>query len=362
MRIAIIHYWLVGMRGGERVLEELCRLYPEADIYTHVVAPNRLSPLLAERVIKTSGIAKLPMAQRLYKAYLPMMPRALEEIDLRGYDLVISSESGPSKGVIPPPTARHVCYTHTPMRYIWDHLHEYLKDLNPLSRAVFRRVAHKLRTWDVASAARVDAFAANSSFVSARIKRYWRRDAVVIPPPVDVAAYTPSQERDDYYLFVSELVPYKRADLVVEAFAGLDRRLVVVGDGPQAAKLRQLAGKNCDLRGRVPHEELAQLYAKCRALIFPGEEDFGIVPVEAMAAGRPVIAYARGGARDTVVPNLSGLFFEEQTVEGLRAALTEFEAAEGAFDPAAIVAHAGSFNAARFRERFSALVEQTLAS
>ncbi|UYV35716.1 glycosyltransferase [Rhodobacteraceae bacterium D3-12] len=296
MKVALVHYWLVGMRGGERVLEELIRLYPDADIFTHVADRENLSDLISSRPITESLVARLPAAKKHYQKYLGLMPRALEEFDLSGYDLVVSSESGPAKGVIVPPGTPHVCYVHTPMRYIWDHYPAYKKELGPLLRMYFSRLAHRLRIWDVTSAARVDHFVANSSFVAERIKRFYRRDAVVVHPPVDLDAYQlPSgASKRDAYLFVSQLVPYKRADLVVEAFRGIEQSLVVVGDGSQRAELERDLPSNVALLGKVPGKELTRLYQNARALIFPAEEDFGIVPLEAMACGTPVLAYGRG--------------------------------------------------------------------
>lgn len=360
MRVAIVHYWLLGMRGGERALEQICRLFPGAHLYTHVLDRAAISEALLAHPITTTRIARLPFARRLYQAYLGFMPAALEALDLSGYDLVISSESGPAKGVIPAPTARHICYCHSPMRYIWDQYNFYLSGLNPIKRAVFARLAHRLRIWDVTSAARVDQFAANSSFVAARIQRYYRREAEVIPPPVATTFFSSSPIRGDVYLFVSELVAYKRADIVVDAFRDLDRRVIIVGDGAELPALRRRAGRNVTFRGRVSNEELRALYGECRAVLFPGEEDFGIVPVEAMASGRPVIAYGRGGALDTVAPGKSGLLFGEQTPEALREAIARFEASARDFNPAAIAAHAERFSEARFREGFSGLVERVM--
>lgn len=362
MRVAIIHYWLLGMRGGERVLEELVRLYPQADLFTHVADPARLSELLRSRPVTESFISRLPLARRHCQKYLGLMPRALEEFDLSGYDLVISSESGPAKGVIVPPRAVHLCYTHSPMRYIWDHYGAYRGTLGAAGRWYFSHLAHRLRIWDVTTAARVDRFVANSTFVASRIRRYYRREADVVHPPVDLDAYTLPEggAGRDYYLFVSELVPYKRADLVIEAFRGLERPLKVAGGGSQLEALRRSAPENVSLLGRVPDGALTKLYQNARALIFPAEEDFGIVPVEAMACGTPVIAYGHGGARDSVLEGRTGLFFQEQSAAAIRAAVEAFEAAEDRFSPASIAAHAAGFSAERFRAEFRAIAEAEL--
>ncbi len=327
MRVAIIHYWLVGMRGGEKVLEALGRLYPEADIFTHVVVPEILSEGLRRHTIHTSFIAKLPRAPRMYKSYLPLMPLALEQLDLSGYDLILSSESGPAKGIIPPEGAVHICYCHSPMRYIWNMYHEYRRGAGRVAKLAMPLMTHYLRTWDESSAARVDRFVANSGTVAARIRRYYRRDASVVFPPVDVDAFAPvpPEEVGDYYLMVGELVRYKRPDIAVRAFNATGRRLVVIGGGEMLAELRALAGPTVEILGSQPFAQLRHHYARARGLIFPGEEDFGIVPVEAMASGRPVIAYGRGGATETVVDGLTGVFFDEQSEEALIDAIARLE-------------------------------------
>lgn len=364
-RVALIHYWLIGMRGGERVLEEMLRLYPHADIFTHVVDPDALSPLLAGANIIETSIARLPFARRHYQKYLALMPRALEELDLSDYDLVLSSESGPAKGVIARPDATHLCYCHSPMRYIWDHYPAYRATLNPVTRVYFSHLAHRLRTWDVTSAARVDHFVANSRFIASRIKRTYGRDAAVVHPPVDLARYSlggaggqgvPQNERG-YYLFLSELVPYKRADLAISAFANLDLPLKVAGSGSDAARLADMATPNVTMLGRVADDDLADLYRGARALIFPAEEDFGIVPVEAMACGTPVIAFGRGGALDSVRDGVTGSFFDEQSVEALRAAILAFEDRREGFDSNVIAEHANSFGADRFRRQLQVQID-----
>lgn len=363
MKVAIIHYWLVGMRGGERVLEEFIHLYPDADIFTHVADVDALSPLLANQRISQTSVSRLPGARKHYQKYLGFMPRALEELDLSAYDLVISSESGPAKGIIAPPHAPHICYVHSPMRYIWDHYPAYSSQLGRLGRAYFSRLAHRLRIWDVTSAARVDRFVANSNFVARRIRAYYNRDACVVHPPVDLDAYTllKGDAPRDYYLFVSQLVPYKRADLVIDAFRGQDKRLLVVGDGGERREIERNLPPNVTLLGRAPAADLPGLYQNAKALIFPAEEDFGIVPVEAMACGTPVLAYGRGGARDSVVDGKTGLFFEAQDTASIRDVIARFEAVADTFDPAEIHAHARGFGAERFRREFAAVVAQAIA-
>lgn len=362
LRVAVIHYWLVGMRGGEKVLEEILRLFPNADIYTHVCDRDSISPSIAAHRISETFIARLPGARRHYQKYLGLMPRALEELDLRGYDLIISSESGPAKGVIAPPGSVHVSYVHTPMRYIWDHYPDYAARLGRPARAYFSRLAHKLRQWDVSTASRVDRFVANSNFVADRVRRYYNRDADVVHPPVDLNAYGlgAADGPRDYFLFVSELVRYKRADIVIEAFRKLNLPLVIVGDGEERATLSKDLPPNVKMLGRVPFADLPGIYQHARALIFPGEEDFGIVPIEAMACGTPVIAYGRGGALDSVVDGVTGLFFDQQDVGSVIKAVQTFDRDAERFDAGRIALHAQGFSAARFRAEFAQVVHRAL--
>ncbi len=332
-RVAIIHYWLVTMRGGERVLERLLALFPEADIFTHVYDPSAVSDTIRARTVKTSFIQKLPGARRHYQSYLPLMPMALEHLDLRGYDLVISSESGPAKGVITAPDALHMCYVHSPMRYLWDHYHDYRDATGLINRMVMPVLCHGLRKWDTSSAARVDRFLANSRFIRGRISKAWRRPAEVVHPPVDGTLFAPSDDVSREYLWVGQLVPYKRADLAIDAFNRLGLPLTVVGDGPMAAQLRKRAGPTIKMIPRMSFDQLRAAYAQCRALVFTAEEDFGIVPVEVMASGRPVVALGRGGALDSVVPGRTGVFFAEQTVDAVVEAVEAMERWLPAFDP-----------------------------
>jgi glycosyltransferase involved in cell wall biosynthesis len=361
VRVAIVHYWLVTMRGGEKVVAELCRLYPQADVFTHVVVPEAMDPAILRHRIETSFVSRLPGAARRYKAYLPLMPMALEQFDLSGYDLVISSESGPAKGVIAPADALHVCYVHSPMRYLWSHYHEYAGTLSAPARLLWAPVAHYLRGWDAAAASRVDRFAANSAAVAARVRRAWGREAEVVHPPVDAAAFRPSRTHDGSYLVAGQLVGYKRADLAVEAANRTGRRLVVLGGGEDLARIRRAAGPTVEVLGPQPFAVLRERMERCRALLFPGEEDFGIVPLEAMASGKPVIAFGRGGALETVEDGRTGLFFAEQTADALIDALDRFEAREAAFDADAIARHAARFDAPVFRRRFADFVGRAFA-
>lgn len=358
MRVAIVHYWLVGMWGGDKVVEALLDLYPDADIYTHVQRPWALTDRLRARIKGTTFIDRLPGARNHYQKYLPLMPIALEQLDLTDYDLVISSESGPAKGVITRPETLHICYCHSPMRYAWNMYAEHMKQLRWPMRPIAQLLMHRIRLWDRASADRVDRFIANSHTVGGRIAKYYRRDCTVVHPPVDVDRFTPTAETDGSYLFVGRLVPYKRADLAVEAFTRSGHTLSIVGGGPDEDRLRALAGPNIKFLGRVSDAELDRLYQSCKGLIFPGEEDFGIVPVEAMAAGKPVIALGKGGASETVIDGETGVLFEHETVADLQAAIERAESIT--FSAERIAAHAAGFRKDRFLAEMKAEIERSL--
>ncbi|MEO1133762.1 MAG: glycosyltransferase family 4 protein [Cyanobacteria bacterium J06639_1] len=351
MKVAIVHYWLVNMRGGEKVIEVLCELFPQADIFTHVYNPEGISDTIKKHPVHTTFIQKLPNARRNYQKYLPLMPVALEQLDLRDYDLVISSESGPAKGVLIDPDALHVCYCHTPMRYVWDMYFDYRRGAGRITRWIMPPLIHYLRLWDQATAARVDRFIANSHHVAKRIQKHYRRHADVIAPPVETTAFTPADEVGDFYLMVGQLVRYKRVDIAIEAFNRLQKKLIIIGQGEELEALREKAGPTVELLGRQPFDTIRDRFARCRALIFPGEEDFGIVPLEAMASGRPVLAFRKGGALETVVEHQTGLFFDEQTPESLIDAVKQFEANSDRFIPEAIVEHARQFDRAIFKQR-----------
>ncbi|WP_277970055.1 glycosyltransferase [Sphingomonas echinoides] len=361
MRVAIIHYWLVGMRGGERVLEILCRMYPDADIFTHVVDRTAMSSTILHHDIHTTFIAKLPFAKRHYQKYLPLMPRALELIDLEAYDLVISCEAGPAKGVITRPDAIHLTYCHSPMRYVWDQYAQYRASGGWAVRMMMPLFAPSLRQWDTTSAARPDRIMANSAYIKARIAKSWRRDATVVYPPVDTALFTPSRDVTDEYLLVGQLVPYKRPDLAVDAFTRTGRKLHVIGDGAMLAALQARAGPTIRFTRRADFAALRAAYATTRGLVFPAEEDFGLIPVEVMASGRPVLAFGRGGALETVVAGETGLFFDRKTVDSLIAGLDRFEAWLPHFDPLTAIARALQFDPERFRQGFAAVVAQAVA-
>lgn len=360
MKVALVHYWLTGMRGGEKVLEGLCEMFPDADIYTHILVRERLSEALRKRNIQTTFIDKLPLSRRYYQAYLPLMPLALEQLDLTSYDLIISSESGPAKGIIPRPDALHVCYCHTPMRYIWDMYSTYRKNAGLMARIAMPLLSHYLRGWDALSSNRVDHFIANSKFVAARIEKYYRREATVIHPPVETKRFQPSNSHQGYYLLAGQLTEYKKPDLAVEAFNKIGYQLYVIGDGEMFERLKQQAMPNIRMMGRVDDEELVKAYRNCRALVFPGIEDFGITPVEAMASGKPVIAYHKGGVAETVVENKTGIFFEEQTVDSLLLAIKLFEEREHQFDVHGIRMHAEQYDCAQFKKQMSVVLDGKL--
>ncbi|QPC99139.1 glycosyltransferase [Qipengyuania soli] len=357
-RVAIVHYWLVSMRGGERVVERMLGLYPGADIFTHVYDPARMSDTIRQARIATSYIDRLPGSKRFYQYYLPFMPTALEQLDLSGYDLVISSESGPAKGVITDPGSLHVCYCHSPMRYLWDHYHQYRRAANPLARAAMPLVYNWLRQWDVNSSARVDRFAANSGFVRNRIRKVWRREADVIHPPVETSLFTPSLEVDDEYLWVGAMVPYKRPDLAVDAFNANGRKLLMVGQGSMLKSLKARARPNIRFVERLGFNELRRAYSRARAFIMTAEEDFGIAPVEAMASGRPVVAFAGGGALETVIADRTGVFFGEQEVHSLVDAVEQLESFLPHFDPNHAIERAEHFAPEVFDERMKRFIDE----
>jgi glycosyltransferase involved in cell wall biosynthesis len=360
-RVALVHDWLTGMRGGERCLEVFAELLPDADLYALVHLPGRVSPVIERRRIVTSFIQRLPGASAHFRAYLPLFPAAIERFDLSGYDLVLSSSHCVAKAARPGPGASHVCYCFTPMRYVWDLYSEYVR--GRAAQVVVHPLAAWFRRWDRRTASRVGRFVAISQFVADRIRRCYGRGADVIYPPVDTARFRVADDPGEFYLVVSALVPYKRVDLAVEAARRLGRRLIVVGSGPEERRLRARTAPGIEFLGHRSDAEIAELYARCRALLFPGVEDFGIVPLEALAAGRPVIALGRGGVRETVHPLggdgvPTGVFFEEPTVDALAAAIERFEANENVFEPKALRRAAEAFDRAVFKDRVAGYLAQ----
>ena len=367
MRVALVHDWLTGMRGGERCLEVFCELFPDADLYTLLHVRGSVSPVIEGRRIITSFVQRLPDAERRYRSYHPLFPAAIRRFDLSGYDLILSSSHAVAKGVRVPPGALHVCYCFTPMRYVWDLYDDYFgARAGPLTRLLMPGVAAALRRWDRRTAAGVHHFVGISRFIADRIRRCYGRAADVIYPPVDVARFRIEERPEDFYLVVSALAPYKRVDLVVEAASRLGRRLVVVGTGPEEARLRARAGPTVQFLGWKDDAQVAELYARCRALLFPTVEDFGITPLEAMAAGRPVIALGQGGALETVVPPggpepPTGLFFARQTADDLAEAVRRFESGTTVFEPKTLRRHAEQFDRPIFKERMAGYLAAVLA-
>lgn len=350
------------MRGGERVLEGLLELFPQADIHTLLHLPGSVSERIESRPIHTSFVQRLPRAAERYRSYLPLFPWAIEQLCLSRYDLVISSSHCAAKAAITEPTTPHLCYCHTPMRYAWDQFDAYFnRERNGrLGLAAIRATMAWLRRWDRATAARVDAFAANSAWVAGRIERYYGRTATVVTPPVDTEYYVPDrqQEPDDYYLVVSALSPYKRNEMIIEAFNRLQRPLVVVGSGPDADRLAALAGASVQMRGWTPVNELRRLYQRCRGVVLAAVEDAGIVPMEAMACGRPALVLVTGGAREVIDDGTAGVLIEEQTPEAIADAVRRAEATT--FDGDRIRAVALRYSRERFLERLAAFIRDSL--
>jgi glycosyltransferase involved in cell wall biosynthesis len=364
LRVVLVHDWLTGMRGGEKVLEVLCRRWPDAPLYTLLHRRGSVSGVIEGRPLRTSLLQWLPRVERYYRYLLPVMPWAVRW-QLPACDLVFSSSHCVAKGVRPPDGVPHVCYCHTPMRYAWHLKDAYFRGRGPRQWLTDRLLA-RLRAWDRRTAANVSHFIANSQVVRRRIRDCYGRDSVVIHPPVDTDFYCPAGvPRQDYYLILSAFAPYKRLDLAIEACRRLGRPLVVIGSGQDARSLRRLAGPDVRFLGWQPDEVLRDHLRRCRALLFPGEEDFGIVPVEAQACGAPVIAFAAGGATETVIPiggtaPPTGVWFGEQTPDCLADAIERFEKDRGNFDPQALRRHALRFRASRFAEEVFAFVQEVI--
>lgn len=358
MKTALVHDWLIGIGGGEKVVQAIAELYP-SPIYTLIEDKEKLRGTFFEKSeIFSSFLQKLPGGKHYFRNFLPLFPFAIEQFDLSGYELILSSSHAVAKGVLTHPGQLHICYCHTPMRYAWDLYHHYLSGLSGVRKMAAKWSLHYLRNWDVASASRVDHFLVNSAYVGRRIQKLYRRESTVIHPPVSTHLFEMSSEKENYYITISRLVPYKRIDLIVEAFSAMTgKTLLVVGDGPELKKMRAKAAKNVHFLGHLSDEPLRAYLAKAKAFIFAAEEDFGIVNVEAQASGIPVIAYGKGGALETVIKGKTGLFFDEQSPGSLMAAVQLFETMQDRFDPHFIKAHAETFNEARFKQQFKSFVD-----
>lgn len=350
MKIAIVHDYLNQYGGAERVLECFLDLFPDAPVFTMLTDLSKMPKRFEKVDIRNSFIHSLPFAKKHYKKMLSLFPVAVEQFDLREFDVVLSSSSAFAKGVITNPNQVHICYCYTPMRYVWDLYHQYIKEdvSNPLFRMALPFVLHKIRLWDQMTAQRVDHFIADSKSISNRIHKYYGRDSDVIYPPVSFDKFKQSEQIEDFFLIVSRMIPYKRIDLAIEAFNRLKKPLVIIGDGYDRNRLQSMAGPTITFLGRQPDEVIVDYYSRCKGFILAGEEDFGITPLEAQASGRPVIAYGKGGALETVVAGVTGVFFNEPTVESLLQAVQQFDSIT--FDSEKIREHAKSFDEQRFKQ------------
>src|SRR5271166_2823385 len=375
MRVAIVHHWFLSFAGGERVADTIAGIFPDAALFTLFLDRQKLPPALDKHKIITSFLDKIPAARRAHRHCLPLYPLAVEMLDLSGYDLVISSDSGPMKGVLTDPDSTHVCYCHSPMRYLWDGHSAYLRGMSPLVKGIFGLASHYVRNWDYSAAQRVDHFIANSRYVAGRIRKYYRRESTIIHPPINTSQSFLAGEHEGYYLAVGRLVPYKRTDILIDACCKLGRRLVIVGGGPQMKRLKRVSPKNIEFLGEVDESQLGDVYARCRALLFAADEDFGMVPLEAQSYGRPVIAFGKGGSLETVIgayaplreqtvykhAAITGVFFEKQTADSLAKAILAFESAEEIFVPHHIQSHARRFDTSVFLDRMRHYINAVMA-
>ncbi len=360
MKIAIVHDYINQYGGAERVLEVFMEMFPDAPIYTMVKDLSKMPAKFQNADIRTSFIQKIPFAKNHYKKMLSLFPLAVEQFDLRSYDVILTSSSAFAKGVITTPNQLNICYCYTPMRYVWDLYHQYITEdvTNPIFKLLLPSVLHKIRMWDQLTAQRVDHFIADSKSISNRIKKYYGRDSEVIYPPVNFDQFYPSEQIGDYFLIVSRLIPYKRIDIVIEAFNSLGWPLVIIGDGYDRPRLQSLAKANVQFMGFQSDDVIAEYYSKCKGFILGGEEDFGITPLEAQASGRPVIAYRKGGALETVKEFETGVFFDEPTSKSLLQAISKFQ--ELQFDTQTIRAHANNFSREKFKQEISQFIQSRI--
>ncbi len=372
-RVAIIHDWLVTYAGAERVLEQIIQCYPEADLFSLVdFLPDGKRDFIANKPVHTSFIQKLPKAKTKYRSYLPLMPLAIEQMDLSAYDLILSSSHAVAKGVLTGPDQLHICYVHSPIRYAWDLQHQYLRESgldHGLKGWIARSILHYVRIWDTRTANGVDAYIANSAFVARRINKVYRRTAKIIAPPVDISGFTLQEEKEDFYVTASRMVPYKKIDLIVAAFSAMpDKKLIVIGDGPDYEKVKAKAGPNVQLLGYAEAPVLRDHLRRAKAFIFAAEEDFGIAPLEAQACGTPVIAFGKGGATETVIPlndkkqseiqAATGVYFYEQSMEAILSAVTHFEKQAASIKPDNCRVNALRFSSERFCNEYKTFVEK----
>ncbi|MDI6890033.1 MAG: glycosyltransferase family 4 protein [Thermodesulfovibrionales bacterium] len=364
MKVAIVHDWLVTPAGAERVLEEILEIYPEADLFSLIdFLPVSQRYFIKNKKVQTSFIQNLPFAKKKYRSYLPLMPFAVEQFNLSGYDLIISSSHAVAKGILTNSNQLHICYCYTPMRYAWELYHQYLKESElekGMKAFVVKAVLHYLRIWDHTTVNRVDHFVTLSKYVANRIRRVYGREAKVIYPPVDIEKFQMCSEKDNFFLTASRMVPYKKIDLIAEAFSETGLPLIVIGDGPDFEKVKRKAKKNVTFLGYQKDDTLKEYLQKARAFIFAAEEDFGILPVEAQACGTPVIAYGAGGILETVAEGKTGIFFKEQTVESLIEAINEFQKRQDQFDCLEIRRNAERFSRERFKEEFKEFVDRKI--
>lgn len=359
MKVALVHDFLVKMGGAERVLKVLADMYPDAPIYTLLYDPDTCGKVFPPSRVRPSFLQKMPRFFRKRKRYLfPLMPRAVEAFDLSGFDIIISSSNAYAHGVLTPSTSVHVSYCHSPMRYAWDYAHEYMKEqkIGTLRKISAQRMMHKVRLWDQVASERVDYYLANSHHVRKRIKKYYRKEAEVLYPPVDIGRFTVTSEHKDYFLIVAALTPFKKIDLAVQLFNKIGKQLVIIGDGPQREYLQSIAGKNVKILGHLDDAAVADYLQNCRAFIMVNEEDFGIAPVEAMACGKPVLAYGKGGTLETVIPGETGEFFYEQTIESMEDGLGRLIVNEPNYHHRTIRQRANRFTEKNFVQGFQKII------